>query len=201
MKLTPSNMTPTGDPSIFEHEGKLYHIPGSYAVKLAYLIVGIGVLGIGLGFAWPPASRILFGITTKAQVTRIVQITPGAEARVFYYRHEFPHEHDRSVMFQHFVEVENNGERKVMQLGVDSRVAPYANINDRLTVSFRPGDRYAIETWATRTWGVAILYLSIGLIFSGLGIPMFLAVGRPIEIDPEAKDASLEESGKADQQS
>lgn len=206
MKPNLSNMGPTRDPSIFEHEGTLYHIPGSYGVKLAYLIVGCCVLGIGLWFAWEPASRVMFGVTTEARVVRIVKVTPGGEDKVIRYRLEFANERDRSVSFQHFVEVDSKGERKVMQLGVNSRVKPYANINDRLTVSFYPRGGYAFETWAARTWGIAILYIANGLIFVGLGVPMFLAVGRPIEIDPEAKEGVEKEgvekeSGKADPKS
>jgi hypothetical protein len=183
-----SEMSPTDDPSIFEYEGRFYHVPGSFGPKLAYLLLGVAVLIVGIWFAWEPASRVLFGHTASARVVRIVKITPGAEDQVIRYRREFKNENDRSVTFQHWVEVQDRGERRILRLSVDSRVKPYANVNDRVTVSFSKGDTFAFETWQARTWGVAILYAFVGFVFVCLGLPMLLAVGKPIEIDPEAKE-------------
>ena len=188
MNATPDRnaMTPTDDPSIFTHEGKRYHIPGSRTQKLAYLIGGVICLLLGLWFGWDAIGRVLFGQTSEARVVRIVKVVPGAESATYRYRRVFTPERDRSITFQHFVEVTDGTEKRVLHLAVDSRVEPYANVNDRLKVSYYPKDVYAIVPDQARTWGIAALYGVIGLASFAMGLPMFLAVGKPIEIDPEA---------------
>lgn len=193
MKKVLSQMSPTDDPSIFEHEGSLYHVPGGFGIKLAYVLMGFLLLALGVWFCWEPAGRLLFGQSAEARVIKIVKVTPGMEDITFRYRHEFPGERDRSISFQHFVSVPTAQGEKTLRLGVDSRVKPYANVNDRMRVAFFPNDTYAFNVWQIRSWGIGILYAVIGLAFVGMGIPMLVAVGKPILIDPEAPSESQED--------
>lgn len=183
-----SEMTPTGDPSIFEHGGRRYHVPGSFPQKLVYFLLGCLTLLVGLWFCWDPLGRLLFGERAEARVVRIVKVTPGAGDEIIRYRCKFSDEHDRSVTFQHYVQVMLGGSERTLRLGVDSRVKPYANVNDTLDIVFYKKDIFAFVPWSGRTWGFGVLYAIIGLVFFGFGLPMLLAVGKPIEIDPEAHD-------------
>jgi hypothetical protein len=182
-------MSPTEDPSIFTHEGKRYHIPGSRPQKIAYVFGGLLCLTLGIWFSWDALGRLLLGQTSEARVVRIVKVVPGAENTTFRYRRALLPERDRSITFQHYVEVTDGVEKRVLRLGVDSRVQPYANVNDRLTVCYYPNDSYAFVPAQARTWGIGALYGVIGLAFVAMGLPMLLAVGKPIEIDPEAQPA------------
>ncbi len=179
------DLIPTDDPSIFTSEGRLYHVPRSFAIKLAYLLLGLAVMALGLWFLKDPALAVWLGSVGEGRVVRIVKSIPGAEDQTIRYRRNFPEERDRSITFRHFVEVRENGSPRVLRLGVDSRVKPYANINDRLQVCHIPGAEVAFQVWHIRTWGIGILYAVIGLAFLGMGIPMLLAVGKPIAIDPD----------------
>ncbi len=186
MKIKVSDMTPTEDPSIFEYKGTLYHVPRSLPVKILNLLTGLLILGFGFSFLWEPGGRFLFGNTAEGRVVRVVKSIPGKEDISYRYRREYEPERDRAITFKHFVEVLRGGETRVMQIGVNSRVSPVLNVNDRVRVSFYDDDEYAYETWALRSWGIGILYIIVGLSFAGFGLPMLLAVGKPIEIDPEA---------------
>ena len=190
MKKNLHSRVPTDDPSIFEEGGRRFHVPGSFTLKAIFLAFGLGVFSIGLLFLWDPVGRLLFGQTASARVVAIVKKTPGTGDVTYRYRRQFPRERDRSITFQHFVSVRHNGEQRILRLGVDSRVEPYANINDRITICFYPEDDYAFAKYHLRSYGMGVLYFAVGLAFVGSGIPMLLAVGRPIEIDPEASTTS-----------
>lgn len=180
------DLIPTEDPSIFTCEGRLYHVPRSFGMKLAYLIVGAAVFALGLWFLKDPALAVLLGSVGEGRIVRIVKTVPGAEDQTIRHRRTFTDERDRSITFRHYVEVRENGSPRVLRLSVDSRVKPYANINDRLQVCHRPGRDIAFQAWHIRTWGIGILYAVVGTTFLGIGIPMLLAVGKPILIDPDA---------------
>lgn len=195
------DLIPTEDPSIFTCEGRLYHVPRSFRMKLAYVLVGAGVFALGLWFLKDPALAVLLGSAGEGRIVRIVKSVPGAEDQTIRHRRTFTEERDRSITFRHFVEVRENGSPRVLRLSVDSRVKPYANINDRLQVCSRPGGEIAFQAWHIRTWGIGILYAVVGLAFLGMGIPMLLAVGKPILIDPDAPpgtaaDSAANPSGK-----
>ena len=198
MNPKPEDLIPTEDPSIFTCEGRLYHVPRSFRMKLAYLLVGVGVFCLGLWFLKDPALAVLLGSVGEGRVVRIVKTVPGAEDQTVRHRRTFTDERDRSITFRHFVEVRENGSPRVLRLSVDSRVKPYANINDRLQVCSRPGGDIAFQVWHIRTWGIGILYAVIGITFLGMGIPMLLAVGKPILIDPDAPaQPPAEKAGKS----
>lgn len=180
------DLQPTDDPSIFTKGDKRYHVPRTPAVKIATIIMGILITLFAIFFARDPLGRMLFGETAEARIVRIVKHIPGGEDEVYRYRREFEDERDRSISFQHYAQVNHNGDQLVFRLGVDSRVKPYVNVNDRLTISFYPDDEIAFAVYHLRSWGMALLYGVIGLIYIAMGIPMLLAVGKPIEIDPEA---------------
>lgn len=187
------------DPSIHEVDGEFYHRPSGFWVKLIYLLAGLAVLGAGISFLWEPAGRIFFGNQAEGRIVRIEVDVPGGENRVYRYRREYEEERDRAITFRHYVSVPWEGRDRVMRLGVDSRVEPYANVNDLIDVSFYDEDEYAYATWHARSWGIGALYTVVGLCFVGTGIPMLLAVGRPIKLDPEAppEDASPDKYGDA----
>ncbi len=190
------DLIPTDDPSIFSYEGRLYHVPRSFRMKLAYLLFGAAVLALGVWFLKDPALAALVGSIDEGRIVRIVKAVPGGEDQTVRHRRNFHEERDRSITFRHFVEVRENGLPRALRLSVDSRVKPYANINDRFQVSHRPGAEIAFQVWHIRTWGIGILYVVIGIAFLGMGIPMLLAVGKPILIDPDAPADSADQKPK-----
>jgi len=183
-----------GDPSIFEKDGSYYHKPRSFWLKLLYLIAGFGVLSVGINDLWGPAGRAFYGLSGDARVVRIEKVIPGAKTEVYRYRRDFADERDRSITFQHYVAVEENGQERVMRLGVDSRVKPYANVNDVIEVAYYEDDAFAFAKWHARSWGMGIFYAVIGFSFVATGVPMLFAVGRPILIDPESEEPPGEPS-------
>jgi hypothetical protein len=175
------------DPSIIEQDGRYFHRPGGFLPKLIYLLVGSLVLLVGWIFTWDIAGRLLLGQQVTARVVRIEKVIPGVENEVYRYRREYEEEDkDRSITFQHYVAVQEDGKEHVLRLGVDCRVKPYCNVNDRIEVAYYPGEDVAFATWHARSWGMGLLYLLIGVAFVGTGIPMLWTANRLVEIDPEA---------------
>ena len=175
-------------------EGEFY-TPSDFWPKLIFLVAGIVVLVFGLSFMIEPANRLLFGEYGKAKVAMIVRTEPGEQDQTIRYRKKFDVESNMAVHFQHWVSINVDGSPRLYRLGVDSRREPYLAVNDSVDIVYYPDeeDGLAFAPKQARTWGIGLLYVTIGLSFTIGGIPMLYAVGKPIRIDPEAPKPETED--------
>jgi hypothetical protein len=182
---------PTTRDRDFTQPNQVY-VPGWFWPKLAFFLFALLVFTFGVVLLWPPMSRLLVGEVERGRIVRLVVTQPGAEDQIYRYRREFD-EQGQAVIFQHYIAVEReDGTQQIMRMGVDSRKLPYANVNDEVKVAFFKGDDYAFGVHHHRTWAFGAAYTVVGLVFLVCGIPMLLAVGKPIEVDPENPEALKE---------
>ena len=165
------------------------YVPGNLVPKVIYLVLSGIVFGIGAWYAWEPLSRMLWGETTSARVAEIRIVTPGEPEQVYRYRRPYRDTRNFHTSFQHYVVIPIDGMPVLHRISVDSRFRPADgyNVNDRISVVYFPDDerRLAFAHLNPRTWGAAGLFLALGATMLATSIPMLLAVGKPITIDPE----------------
>jgi len=169
-----------------------YYTPGYLVPKIIYLIFGLCVLALGLGYLWEPLGRCLYGNIADASVVRIVKTQPGAPAVNFTFRQEFPKERDWGIVYQHYVNVLQQGKTLQLHLGVDTHQQPDYNINDHLRVCYYPGNSVGFDVWNLRSWAIGMFISLIGLIFMMNGVFLVWAARRPIKLDHEAEDFTKE---------
>lgn len=169
-----------------------FHTPGDRFPKLIYLIFGGVVFALGLWLTGEIVLRLAFGETANARVSEIRVKAPAEPERSYKYRRPWVDNGDYRVVFSHYVDLQIDGQTEAYRISVDSRRIPIEslNVNDRIDVSYFPGDphKVAYAHKMVRTWGIAVMVLVLGGTMLTTGIPMFLAVGKPIKIDPEADD-------------
>ncbi len=177
-------------------------VPGNFIAKVVYLLFSCIVFGIGAWYAWEPLSRMLWGETVSARVAEIRVITPGEPEQVFRYRRPYRDARNFHTNFQHYVAIPIEGTPILHRISVDSRIRPADgyNVNDRINVVYFPDDehRLAFAYLNPRTWGAAGLFLALGATMLATSIPMLLAVGKPIVIDPEGPPRPEKEEGEGD---
>ncbi|MGF1483354.1 MAG: hypothetical protein ACFBZ8_03200 [Opitutales bacterium] len=165
-----------------------YHVPGSFAQKLVFVIFSLAILALGFWVIWAPLMRLVVGERSEGRVVRIVRVEPGVEDEIIRSSRDIS-EQSHTVQFQHYVAVEReDGTEHVMRMGVDSARKPYAKVNDTFTVIHFPDDEFAFGAFHHRTWAFGAGYLSVGFILSLLSIHTLIMVGRKIPIDPESEE-------------
>lgn len=166
------------------------YVPGDRLPKWLYLGASLLVFGFGFLFLWEPLDRMWFGLTTEARIAEIRVVEPGQPDRVYRYRRAYPTEPNLAVTFQHYVSLNIDNRPVLFRLSVDSRKAPvtFYNVNDTVQVAYHPADprRLAFAVANARTWGAGALITLVGLVMLATAVPMVRAIGKPIEIDPEA---------------
>lgn len=164
------------------------YTPGYVLQKWVYLGFGCLVFAFAFWMIWEPLGRLVLGERAEARVREIVRVEPGEADQSFLYRRTYTQETNMAVTFQHYVIVQIDGNPIRFRLGVDSRRRPYVNVNDRVSVVYFPDDprRIAYAPGHARTWGMATLYMVVGICFLATGIPMLLTARRAIIVDPEA---------------
>lgn len=181
-------MSTTASPAPSHAPHPQYYTPGYLVPKIIYLIFGGCILALGLGYLWEPLGRCLDGRIADANVVRIVKLQPGAPAVNFTFRQEFSKERDFGIVFQHYVNVLQQGKTLQLHLGVDTHQLPDYNINDHLRVCYYPGDSVGFDVWNARTWGIGMFISLIGLILMTNGVFLVRTARRPIKLDHEAGD-------------
>ena len=183
------------DPTIHQTEsGDWVHVPGHRLAKLLYLIFSLIVFLFGCWLLWEPLSRLFFGEKATARVVRIERFEPGKETKVIRFRQKIP-EGEHETVFRYTVSVPTaEGASKEMQLGVGSRRNVIANINDKFPVIYFEEDDYVYGQFHHRTWAFGVSVCFLGLVTLLCAIPTYLAVGKPIIIDPEAEEEVTEAS-------
>jgi hypothetical protein len=169
------------------------YVPGDLVPKLVFLVLSLLLFGVGVVFVWEPLGRLLTGKTELARVAEIRVIEPGQPEIVYKYRRAYPPESNLAVTFQHYVSVSIDGQPVLYRISVDSRKAPMPdlNVNDLVNVTYDPKDKHRLAFAYTqeRTWGLGGLIVGLGLLMLSTAIPMLLATGKPIAIDPDAASA------------
>ncbi|MBC2607066.1 hypothetical protein [Pelagicoccus albus] len=178
-----------GDPTIRQgQDGYWYHYPHLFWPKLAFLIASLALLGIGGLTIWPPLSRLAFGEREIARVVFIERIDPAKDPEIIRYRKSIP-EAGYDTIFHYTVEIATPGQTPHRaELAIGSRRNAFANVNDSFEVIFFPGEKMVYQLYEHRTWAFGIAFLFIGGIFTACAVPTLLAVGKPIRIDPEARE-------------
>jgi len=175
-----------------EREGERYFIPANRLPKLIYLLLACVILGLGCWLNGEILIRLAFGETTEARVSEIRVDAPGKPERSYKYRRPWKDEGEYRKIFSHYVDVIIDGQPVPYRISVDSRRIPieFLNVNDRVDVTFFPDDerRVAFAYKQVRTWGMAILFMALGGTMLATALPMYLAVGKPLRIDPEAEE-------------
>lgn len=166
-----------------------HHVPGNRIAKIIYLGLSTIVFALGCWMAGEPLYPMFFGQRAEAKVAEIRLAIPGEPEKSFKYRRPYkPHANPRAV-YSHYVSVPVNGKNELFRIGLDSRRVPveFYNVNDRVSVAYRPSDphRIAFAYRDTRTWGLGGMFFALGGAMLATAIPMLLAVGKPIRIDPE----------------
>jgi hypothetical protein len=166
-------------------DGKLVHIPDNAGPKLGFVVFALLVFAFGVWTIWDPAARLLFGERAVGRVSEIIRSEPGSPPQVIRYRQPIAEGTD-NTRFQYWVTVPDaDGEERVLRLGVGSLRSAYANINDEFTVIFSTADDIAYGLLHHRTWAFGVGFLFVGCLLLLVAVPTYLAVGKPIEIDPE----------------
>lgn len=165
------------------------HIPGDPVPKFIYLVLSGLVLAIGLWLAGEILSRMAFGESTVARVGEIRVEQPGEPPRSYRYRPRWVDRGEYRKIFSHFVDIQIDGRPVPFRISADSRRVPIEalDVNERVRVVYFPDDprRVAFAPGMIRTWGMALLFLSLGGTMFATALPMWLATGKPIELDPE----------------
>ena len=176
------------DPSIHQSaDGRWYHTPRSFGPKLAFLIGSLLVVALGTWIVWDPLMALVAGERGAARVVQITRFEPGQEPRRIRHRQTIP-EGTHHTRFDYTVEVITaEGDVRTLRLAVGSARVAYANINDEFEVIFREGAEHAYGLHHHRTWAFGIGFLFVGGVLTLCAVPTLLAVGKPIEIDPEAE--------------
>ncbi len=144
-------------------------------------------------FLWEPTGRLLSGQTANARVAEIRVIDPGQPDRVYKSPRRYDPEPNGAITFQHYVELHVDGHPVLYRVSVDTRKIPLPElqINEIVPVTYYRDDprRIAFAYTQVRTWGIGGMFVGIGLVVWMTAIPMLVAVGKPIVIDPEATPA------------
>ncbi len=184
-----------GDATIRQGEdGYWYHYPHLFLPKLFFLIASLALLVIGALAIWPPLSRLAFGEREIARVVYIERKDPGKDSEIIRYRKLIP-EGGYDTVFHYAVDIpvpEQTPHRA--ELAIGSRRNAFANVNDNFEVIYFPGEEMVYQLYEHRTWAFGIAFLFIGGVFTACAVPTLLAVGKPIRIDPEAREEDDQES-------
>ena len=166
-----------------------YHTPGKRGLKLAYLCVSAAVFAVGCWFLGEILYPLLLGVRTEARVTEIRLQVPGEPVQSIKHRRPYEDYTNYLAIYSHYVSVPVGNGFEQFRLSLDSRRAPieFYNINDRVDVAFLPNNprKIAYAYKDARTWGIGGMFFALGSAMLATAIPMLLAVGKPIPIDPE----------------
>ena len=176
------------DGRVFGEDGKPdYFVPGDFIPKLFFVLFAFALTGVGLWLLWDPTARLLFGETSEARVSRLVQKEPGKPDRTIRLKREIKGDDTNfNLIFEHYVEVPlDDGTVREYRVGVDARTKPHHLVNDEFKVIFYPEDSFAYILYDHRTWAFGFGFLFMGLTFVPLSLYLLYMVGKPIKIDPE----------------
>jgi hypothetical protein len=165
------------------------HVPGNPGPKLVYLCLSGIVLALGLWLAGEILVRLAWGESAVARVSEIRVAEPGEPMRSYRYRPRWVDRGEFRKIFSHYVDIPIDGRPVPFRISADSRRVPIEalDVNERVRVVYFPDDphRVAYAPGMIRTWGMALLFFALGGTMFATALPLWLATGKPIELDPE----------------
>lgn len=172
-----------------ESDGNWYHYPSHGRAKLALVIASFVVLIAGGIIIRDPMGRLLFGNKAEARVTQVIRKEPGEPDELIRYRKKIEEGSHLTKFFYELAVDEDDGSQRELKLAVASLGKPFLNVNDTPTVIYYDDDDIAFELYEQRTWAFGVGFLFAGLVMLVCTIPMYIAAGKPILIDPESSDS------------
>jgi Na+/melibiose symporter-like transporter len=179
---------PSTDPDVQTHpDGTQTYTPGMKGIKFVCMMLGVAIFCFGVFWQWDNFRLFLFGDTTQATVTSILQEKPGQEPVILDTRKAVNEAEDptRNAIYSYRIRFsDESGTERETGLNYGQVLRPLLSIGDTVTISYDTAEpETVIERYHVRTWAYGFFFMGIGLL---MAIPQFFiwrAANKPIVLD------------------
>lgn len=163
------------------------YVPGMGPVKLATVMFGALVFGVGLLWAWHPAKLWFHGAAAEAAVVYVEETKPGQEPVRLTSGKEVRDAEDptRNAVYSYHVQFQGpSGELHEGALNYGHALRPQHNIGDTVNIRYAPAnpqDLVVIDS--IRTWTFALFFAAVGLLIVVSQWILFANANRSIPLE------------------